>query len=87
VNDTEIVVTEVKTTLRPPHIERFLGILKDFKEIFPIYKEKKVFGAMAYLREESEAATRARRKGLFTVKATGNSASITNTEGFVPDAY
>ena len=45
--------------------------MEDFKRYFPDYGHKRVHGAVAYLRSESEAATYAERQGLFVVRATG----------------
>ena len=46
-----------------------------------------VYGAVAYLQEHSQAAKMAERTGLFVIKATGNSASIVNAEGFRPKPW
>jgi len=83
----EVVVVEVKTTLRPEDITEFLDTLKIFKKAFPKYKENIVYGAMAYLNTESKADVRAERMGMFVIRATGNSASIINEKKFKPKAF
>ncbi len=87
VNGAEAVAVEVKTTLTPDMVKYFLSAMEDFKRYFPDYGHKRVHGAVAYLRSESEAATYAERQGLFVVRATGDSASIVNAEWFVPKAF
>jgi len=87
VNTTEIVAVEVKTTLLPDDVKNFLEELQIFKEVFPEYKKKRLYGAVAYLKVESEADVYSERKGLFVIRATGNSASITNDEKFKPKAF
>jgi hypothetical protein len=86
-NGKEIVIVEVKTTLKPEHIERFLWKLSVLKDAFPEYAGNTVYGAMAYLRSESESQLRAMRKGLFVIRATGNSSSIINSTDFQPTAF
>ncbi len=86
-NGDEAVAVEVKTTLTPDMVKYFLSAMEDFKRYFPVYGDKRVHGAVAYLRSESEAAKYAERQGLFVVRATGDSASIVNAEWFVPKAF
>ena len=87
VNGAEVVAVEVKTTLRPNDVKRFLGKLSRFLEWFPEYGGRRIYGAMAYLRNESESAVHAERQGLFVIRATGSSASIVNAPDFKPRAF
>ena len=86
-NGTDVVIVEVKTTLRQEDVEHFLNKLAILKEAFPEYKDNKVYGAITYLRSESESHKRAMRKGLFVIRATGNSSSIINSTDFQPTAF
>ena len=87
VNGTEIVVVEVKTTLRPSDVSYFLEALKGFKKYCPQYKFHAVYGAVAYLRSDAKAASYSEGKGLFVIRATGDSASIVNEKGFKPRVF
>ena len=87
VNGTEIVVVEVKTTLRPSDVSYFLEALKGFKNYCPQYKSHAVYGAVAYLRSDAKAASYSEDKGLFVIRATGDSASIMNEKGFKPRVF
>jgi len=87
VNKTEAVVVEVKTTLRPKDVKEFLAELKVFKTVFPLYSRLTIYGAVAFLRADGEADFMATKNGLFTIKATGNSALITNPDSFIPKAF
>ena len=82
INGNTVVVVEVKTTLRPQDVENFVKKLKVFKSIFEEYKNKKIYGAVAYLKANSGANKNSERKGLFVIRATGSSASITNKKEF-----
>ena len=51
-NGQEIVIVEVKTTLRVGHVETFIERLKKAKGYMPEYEARTVLGAIAYLRAE-----------------------------------
>ena len=86
-NGTEVVVVEVKTTLTPKDINGFLETLKDFKNYFPRYKSETIYGVVAYLASENKAHLLAEEEGLFLIRATGDSASLVNKEGFKPKSF
>ncbi len=87
INGREVVVVEVKTTLRSEGVTRFLGKLDRFLDWSPEYRNHTIHGAVAYLRSSASVVTYAERQGLFVIRATGNSASIVNAEDFVPRAF
>lgn len=86
-NGNEIVVVEVKTTLRVKHVKRFINNLEIIKEQMPRYKGYRVIGAIAYLSEQEEAAKFALNQHLIVIRATGNSAAIMNPIGFKPRIF
>ncbi len=71
VNDDEIVVVEVKTTLKADHVKDFLGDMAEFPEFFHHYKDLKTYGAMAALRMEQKSDRFAQKQGLFVIKVGG----------------
>lgn len=87
VNGEEIVVVEVKTTLRPEDVGRFRSKLGRFKEWWPEYHDRRVYGAMAYLQASDDVARQAEGQGFFVIRATGDSASIVNAEDFEPRVF
>ena len=87
INGEEVVVVEVKTTLRVPDIDRFVGRLNEFADLMPEYASRRIYGAVAYLKAYQESDVRAERLGLFVIRATGSSASITNRDGFTPRTF
>jgi Holliday junction resolvase-like predicted endonuclease len=86
-NGNEIVVIEVKTTLRNDYIDEFLEKLTNFKKFFPKYRENIVYGAMAYLKSPENVAARGKKQGLLLIKATGDRAFITNSVDFKPKTW
>jgi hypothetical protein len=77
----------VKTTLRVQEVQDFLDKLDQAKTWLEEYKDYNIYGAVAYLREESGSATYAEKKKLFVIRATGKSATIINEEHFVPRVF
>lgn len=68
-NSTEIVVIEVKTTLKVNDVRDFLEDLSQFLDFYPRFKEFRICGAVAAVNIEEEADKFAYRKGLFVLKA------------------
>ncbi len=86
-NGTEIVIVEVKTTLRVNDVKSFLSKLSKAKLWLAEYKNFKIYGAIAYLKAEEASDIMAMNNGLFSIRATGNSAAITNAADFVPVTF
>jgi len=87
VNGREIVIVEVKTTLRPSDVKHFMGKLGRAKTWLHEYRDKIIYGAMAYLEADADCDQMALKKGLFVIRATGSSASIINPPGFKPKVF
>ena len=86
-NSEDVVVVEVKTTLKPKHIKRFVESMKDFSRYFPYYAKMRVYGAVAYIRCDSDTDRFAYKQGLYVIRATGDSASILNDSKFKPKSF
>ena len=87
INGQEIVAVEVKTTLDKEEVDDFLKKLKVFKKFFKEYSDRKIYGAVAYLKENQGSAGYSQTKGLFVIRATGSSASIVNKKSFRPKTF
>ena len=86
-NGKEVIVVEVKTTLRPDDVKTFLDKLNHIKQWIPRFAENRIIGAVAWLSADSNAEVMAVKRGLFSIRATGNSAFITNEENFQPNIW
>jgi hypothetical protein len=53
----------------------------------PEYSNRKIYGSVAFLTEDAGISSVAERKGLFVIRATGDSASIVNRNDFVPKCW
>ena len=86
-NGEEVVVVEVKTTLRAGDVTHFLEKLDKFTGWVPEFKGRKVLGAVAYLKVDHSVEVYAERQGLYIIRATGSSASIINEADFQPRVF
>lgn len=86
-NGDEVVVVEVKTTLRSEDVTHFLDKLRRFTVYEPRYRGERIYGAVAYLKADVTVTKYAERHGLFVIRATGDSASIINAEDFKPAVF
>ena len=86
-NGDEVVVVEVKTTLKSEQVTEFLEKLQRFTVYEPLYRGKRIYGAVAYLKADASVTLYAERQGLFVIRATGSSASITNAPDFKPREF
>ena len=90
VNEEEVVIVEIKTTLMPSHVDYFIEKLKKFRNVFPEYSDKRIYGSVAYLDDNNMAANYAKDKGLFVIKAPGGESHvsmITNAPDFTPKLF
>ena len=87
-NGEEIVAVEVKTTLKVAQVASFVEKLKTFAVQAPaLYRGKRVYGAVAFLRADESSDAYAEKQGLFVIRATGSSASIVNAGDFRPRTF
>ncbi len=87
VNGKEVVIVEVKTTLRVKDVTKFIEKLSLAKVWMPELRNKDIYGAVAYLTANSDSHIMSAKKGLFVIRATGSSASVTNKADFKPARF
>ena len=83
-----VVAVEVKTTLKVRQVADFIETLEVFPGEAPsVYRGRRTYGAVAYLKADEAADVYAERQGLYVIRATGSSASITNEKNFKPRTF
>ncbi|MDE0517954.1 MAG: hypothetical protein OXH36_00140 [Bdellovibrionales bacterium] len=86
-NGKEVVVVEVKATLDPPDVDKFKKNIGQFKVLWPDFKKKTVYGAMAFLlKSKRKAESLAEKQGFFVISATGD-VIIKNEKYFRPKVF
>ena len=87
-NGSEVIIVEVKTTLRPNHVEDFLERLALFPQFFKKYKTYTIYGAMTALRIDQASDRYAAKNGLFVIKiGSDNLITLLNDINFVPKKF
>ena len=87
VSQRDVVVVEVRPTLRSEDVPEFLSRLPKFTDLSHVYQGRRILGAVAYVKSDTAVTTYAERKGLFLIRATGSSTSILNDEDFEPRSF
>ena len=87
VNHKHVLLIEAKSTLAVDDVNDHLERLKEFKEFFPEYTEKKVLGGVAGIVIEEGVDKYAYRQGLFVIGQSGETVKILNDEKFKPKIW
>lgn len=87
VGERDAVVVEMKTTLRLADVARFTERIRDFREWRSDDARERVWGALAYLAVEGNAARAAEKAGFYLIRAVSGSARLVNSEGFEPRLF
>ncbi len=86
-NNDAVGVIEVKNKLRKGDVQEFMeGQLAHYKEEFPAYSDKKLFGAIAGMKIYKDALNFAEKNGLFVLTQSNNRLKNINSKNFVPIA-
>jgi predicted AAA+ superfamily ATPase len=87
-NDQEVVVIEVKTTLKVEDVREFLIDLDNFLKFFPRYRGQKIYAAVAALTIVEDADRFAYRQGLFVLRlGKDNMIEMLNDSKFIPKDF
>ena len=87
VNDTEVVLVEVKSKLTQTDVDEHLQRLEKFKQLIPRYKNMRALGAVAAMVVTDEVANYAYSQGLFVLTQSGENMIILNTTDFQPKTW
>ena len=87
VNDTEVVLVEVKSKLSQKDVDDHLERLDKFKRLMPRYQNMKALGAVAAMVVTEEVANYAFNQGLFVLSPSGEDMHILNSAQFQPRVW
>ena len=87
VGESDAVVVEVKATLRVADVKVFTERIGDFRKWRWDDARPRVWGALAYLSAESNAARAAEEAGFYLIQAVSGSARLVNSDGFEPRVF
>ena len=83
-NEDHILVVEVKSSLGVNDVKQLVEDLNQFRQFFPEYSQKQLYGAVAGIEVEEGADRYAYRQGLFVLAQAGEAVSILNNSDFQP---
>jgi hypothetical protein len=83
-NKNHVLVVEVKSSLGVNDVKDLMDDLNRFREFFPEYAQKQLYGAVAGIEIEEGADKYAYRQGLFVLAQAGEAVSILNNPDFEP---
>lgn len=84
-NGKEVVIIEVKTTLKVSDVNYFLEKMARIREFFPDFKDKSIYGGVAAISYDESSNKYALRKGLFVIVNSGEGlVKIANKKDFAP---
>jgi hypothetical protein len=86
-NERHVLVVEVKSSLGVDDIKDLISDLTQFRQFFPEYAEKQLYGAVAGIEIEEGADKYAYRQGLFVLAQAGEAVSILNDLNFQPKGW
>ncbi|MGI0482362.1 hypothetical protein ACN4EE_16460 [Geminocystis sp. CENA526] len=84
VNNSEVVLVEVKSKLSQRDVDEHLQRLEKFKRLMPRYQNMKALGAVAAMVVADEVANYAYSQGLFVMTPSGENMTILNCNEFQP---
>ncbi|WP_017304348.1 hypothetical protein [Spirulina subsalsa] len=83
-NENHVLVVEVKSSLSVDDVKELIKNLTEFRQFFPEYNQKQLYGAVAGIEIEEGADKYAYRQGLFVLAQSGETVSILNDVQFQP---
>jgi hypothetical protein len=86
-NENHILVVEVKSSLGVNDVKQLVEDLNQFRQFFPEYSQKQLYGAVAGIEVEEGADRYAYRQGLFVLAQAGEAVSILNNSDFQPKSW
>jgi ElaB/YqjD/DUF883 family membrane-anchored ribosome-binding protein len=86
-NENHVLVVEVKSSLGVDDVKGLIEDLTQFRQFFPEYAQKQLYGAVAGIEIEEGADKYAYRQGLFVLAQAGEAVSILNDLNFQPKSW
>jgi hypothetical protein len=84
-NDYKVLIVEVKHNFKKKYLLDFYKNIKNFKILFPEYKEFKIFGAIAGMTIEEDALLEAKEFGFFILTQNNQNIQMLNEPDFEPN--
>jgi len=83
-NADHVLVVEVKSSLGVDDVKALIEDLTQFRQFFPEYNQKQLYGAVAGIKIDERSDVYATQEGLFLIEPAGDSVIIANSEKVKP---
>ncbi len=85
--NNKVVVVEIKSHLRLRDIEQVLKILEEFRNFFPEYADKQLYGMIAVVDASKETLQKVLDAGLYLGRIHDNQFNLMKSQDFVPRCF
>jgi len=82
-----VMVNETKSKLEPSNVPELLETIREFREYFPEYKDKKIIGSLATLFADESLIKYASLKGILILAVGEELMDVMNEPGFKPAEF
>ncbi len=82
-----VLLNSTKSTFESNDVKDFFREIKEFRDFFPEYKEKKIIGIIASLYLDESIITYAEKSGLFALAVGEDLMEVKNSKGFKPKEW
>jgi hypothetical protein len=82
-----VMVNETKSKLEPSNVPELLETIREFREYFPDYKDKKIVGSLATLFADESLIKYASREGILILAVGEELMDVMNEPGFKPAEF
>ena len=86
-NENHVLAVEVKSSLSVEDVKELIEDLEQFRQFFPEYNQKQLYGAVAGMGIEEGVDKYAYRQGLFVLAQSGENVTILNDDKFQPKVW
>jgi len=84
-NHFKILIIEVKYNFKKKNLQEYYKNLKNFKSLFPNYKEYKVYGAIAFMTSDEGMIEEAQEFGYYIMTQNNETFILLNEKDFEPN--
>ncbi len=82
-----MLLTETKSSLKPSDIPELKDTIREFREYFPEYADRKIIGSLATLNVDDSLVKYASREGILIFAVGDELMDVMNEPGFKPAEF
>lgn len=83
----DVFVVEVKSHLREDALDQIRQILREFRDFFPVHRDKKIYGILAAVDSPDDLRDKVLREGIYLARIHDGQFELQVPDGFHPRAF